>query len=487
MRFSNVNQLINSGLIYGLGGALNRALSFIALPFIARYIAPAEYGVISMLMMMGVVFTALFTLGLGTSIGSRYFSKETPFEKDAVIFGAHLVLLVSAAVLVVCGMLNAAAIGKWLFSGADHAYQVRLSILTAALGILVQPWQLKLQFEQKAKRFVVASFGSALLSFLLIIFFVVILEKSITGYLYALLLGQMITFTLFFMLAKNGMRYLPAKKDITVLLKEGIPLIPAFLFVFVIQNAARYPLQSYHGLTEVGIYTMGTSIGMGMGLFVEAFARAWAPFSLTYMNKQEEARQLLARLTQYYLVAFGYLTLLFFYFAKPVAMIVLPHAYEDAFHLIGLAAAAQFFLGLFTVLLPSLYFAKKLYIVTLLQGVAAILSVVMFVTIIPAFGALGAGLSVALSNLFLALLLLSWVRKDPACYKIDYQQRKIYKTLGWIALLALLPMLLSSESLLLNAGFAILCSVVSALIMFRLTEVSVSELRQAMRQLVQRS
>lgn len=487
MRFKNVNQLVNSGLIYGLGGALNRALSFIALPFIARYLQPAEYGVISMLLMMGVILTALFSLGLGTSIGARYFAKEAPSERNAVIIGALLIMLASSASLVVLGLWNAEAIGVLLFQVNSYTYLVKISIVATAVGILVQPWQLKLQFEQKAKRFVVASFGSSAASFLLIILLVIVLKKSVEGYMYALLISQAITFALFALAAREGVRHWPAKNEMRLLLLEGIPLIPSFVFIFVIQNAARYSLRSYHGLEAVGVFTMGTSIGMAMGLFVEAFSRAWAPFSLSYMNKQEEARQLLARLTQYYLVAFGYLTLLFFFFAKPVVMIVLPHIYGDAYELVGLAASAQFFLGFFTVLLPSLYFARKLYVVTLLQGVAAIIATIMYITIIPMLGSLGAGLAVAISNLLLALLLLTWVRKDTDCYKIDYQQRKIYKILAWLAALAMLPMLLQSDNWLINVGYALLCSALSAWIMLRLGEMSVSDVKLAMRQFLRRA
>lgn len=484
MRFKNVNQLLSGSFIYGLGGVMNGLLSFIALPLIARYISPAEYGIISMLLMIGMVLTAIFSLGLGTSIGSSYFSKEQQGEKNAVIIDSFVILLASSIVLIVVGLWNAESIGKLLFQVPDYTYLIEISIMTVAVSLLVQPWRLKLQFEQRAKRYIFAAFGSSLISFSIILLFVAVLDKSVIGYLYALLIGQVITFAMFFLLGKNGMSYLPSKDNIWPLLVEGLPLVPSFIFIFVIQNVVRYPLQSYHGLDAVGIFTMGSSIGMAMGLVVEAFMRIWVPFSLAYMNKQEQARQLLARLTQYYLVVTGYITLLFFFFAKPVVMTFLPHSYENSYQIVGIIAASQFFLGFFTVLLPSIYFAKKLYATVVIQGVSAIISVGMYMIFIPKFGVTGAALSVMLGNALMALLLLVWIKIDHDCSKIDYEQRKIYKTLVCIAVLSQLPILLNSENWYQNVGYGIMCSVISGWVMLRMAGVTIKQLKQLMLQVV---
>ena len=45
------------------------------------------------------------------------------------------------------------------------------------------------------------------------------------------------------------------------LVKQGLPLIPGFGFLYLIQNAIRWPVQRVGGLEELGLLNFAVTLG----------------------------------------------------------------------------------------------------------------------------------------------------------------------------------------------------------------------------------
>jgi len=78
--------------------------------------------------------------------------------------------------------------------------------------------------------------------------------------------------------------------------------------------------------------------------------------------------------------------------ARPLVMVLTQPAFHDAYLVLGFSALAQCLYGLFYVLLPGAYFAKDVRFVTIMQALAAAISVVANVVLIRWLGLVGAGL-----------------------------------------------------------------------------------------------
>ena len=126
-----------------------------------------------------------------------------------------------------------------------------------------------------------------------------------------------------------------------------------------------------------------------MSVPVDALTVAWVPYFMSFIDRREEAEVLFGRIVTFYVIGFGTLSLMFYIFARPVVMLMTQPAFHNAYQAIGLSATAYFFSGLYSLLLPAMYFAKEVKYQTLIQAVAATFGVMANFVFIPAFDILG--------------------------------------------------------------------------------------------------
>jgi O-antigen/teichoic acid export membrane protein len=188
----------------------------------------------------------------------------------------------------------------------------------------------------------------------------------------------------------------------------GAPLIPSFASLFIMQQMNRYILQWFGGLEVVGVYSIGYNIGLVMGLIVTGFTNAWYPYFMSFVDKKDEARILFGRILTYYVFGCGMLSLLFYAAAKPVVMIMTQPEFHEAFKVVGMSATAQSLIGVFSILLPGMYFAKDVKNVSLIQAISALIAVGLNVILIAMFELLGAAIGLVLGFLAMVILQQIW-------------------------------------------------------------------------------
>ena len=120
-------------------------------------------------------------------------------------------------------------------------------------------------------------------------------------------------------------------------------------------------------------------------------------------ERWEEGCQVVATRFTQYLIGGGFLVLLFFCVSQPALRILTPPSYFDAWVVVGLAAAANFLISLFSLLLPPVYMAKKVSLVLISQAGAALITAGVFYMLLD-FGILGAALAVFIGSLALVVI-----------------------------------------------------------------------------------
>jgi O-antigen/teichoic acid export membrane protein len=421
-----LGRLAKNTLTYGVGQVLNRFISFLLLPVFTSYLTPADYGIMSILGLVAFVVTPVFSLGLGAATGICYFEDNNPERKKTTIWTAFAILVASMSILALLGIAFARQISRAAFLTTDYSYLVTISLLSTCLGILVIPFMLYLQFEEKAKTFVALTAISTLISIGLSIVMVVVLRKGVPGLVEGQLIAQGIGLALYMLLVAPRLGFRFSRSLARELLRLGVPLIPAFASLFVLQQMNKYILQWFDGLEAVGIYAIGFNMGLLMNLFVTGFTNAWYPYFMSFMDKQAEARVLFGRILTYYVLGFGALSLLFYLAAKPVVMIMTQPAFHQAYKVVGLSATAQFLTGVFSLLLPGMYFAKQVKYQSIVQVAAASIAIGLNLVLIPWLGFLGAAIALALGHLAMTMLQQAWnLRRTHAYLEVQYEWNRI--------------------------------------------------------------
>ena len=422
--------LAKDSMVYGVGSVITRFIVLITLPLFTTYLKPEEYGVLAMLAILTMLAQPMFSLGLSAAMGPSYFEDENVLNKFKTVWTAFLINTVSAILLIAIAWLFPVTLSQLVRLPAEYAHLVGVSLTGCALTILVTPFTQRVQFEKQSKLYVMVTLVTALVAILVSIFTVVFLEWGVKGMVMGQFAGNIVTFIMFLLIGLKSTKPVVSFVMARELLRLGLPLVPSFAFLFILMNANKFILEWQTGLDALGVYSIGFNLGMVLSILTGGIATAWYPFFMTYMERQSEAGLIFGRIFTYYTFGVGFICLLFFLLAKPVVLLLTHQAFHDAYVVVGLVALAYFFQTMFNLFLPSLYFNKEIKYVSLIQGLSAILSLLINYFLIVNLGLLGAAIGLAASNFLMAALMHGWNYLNRARYpKIIYAWGRVFSFL----------------------------------------------------------
>jgi len=421
-----VKRLVKSTTIYGLGMVLTSFINLLLLPFLTAYLTPKDYGSFSILLLLSLALNYIFMLGMGTSIGLCYFDNSDAKHKSKVIFNAILILILSSTIMLIVGLPFTKEFSLFLLNDARYVYPVFLTFISTACAMITIPFMLRLQFEEREAEFVAKTFASLIISVIGNIILIIVFKRGLNGLAEGLLITKIAALLIFGFSSIKDLEFIPEFNIQKKLVKLGIPMIPSFLALYVLQQGNIYILKSFTSLELAGIFSVGMAFGRGISLITFAFTTAWTPFFLSFANNKDEAKILFGRISTYYLYTIGFISILFFIFAKPVVYLFTQDSFHEAYKVIGLVTTGQMLIGIFALLLPPIYFAKKVGQLTSLQIIASAGSVVSAMILTPIIGIVGAGISFALGYFLMALLLYIWnITAGKKHLVIHYEWRRV--------------------------------------------------------------
>ncbi len=265
----NRNSTLLKGGLYSLFSFFNQGVGFVLLIILAKFILPDEYGQLSLfntiVMFLGY-FIALSTEGYFSI--SYFKSSENDYKKD---IGAITVLSTSICVVLL--------IVTYLFNECFHRY-LYLSpyIIVLAIIICYSHIFVKLNLDYQRVRDNIISYGliscsSAVLNFILSLLFVVGLQLSWYGRVYANVLCSVLLGVIGIVyLTKHRVVILSYSKErFNKLLIWGVPLIPHLATSWIRQGCDRYIINYYYSFSEVGLFSFALNLANIMEIVGSAF------------------------------------------------------------------------------------------------------------------------------------------------------------------------------------------------------------------------
>jgi O-antigen/teichoic acid export membrane protein len=443
-------------------------MPLLLMPLLTAYLDPGAYGVLAILTAMGLLLHAVFSVGLGAATAPSYFASAGSAQRGATIWTAFAILSLSSGVMVALATLLAPGIAVVLLGDPQHSRLVILATGATAFSILAIPFRQYLMFEERPLQYVGLSLAALAVSLCLTVWMVIGWDRGLRGVLEADLVGQAVACALMAVPVVRTAAFAIRRRLALDLISLGLPLIPAFASLFVLQHGSRYILQWLKGPEQVGIYAVGVNIAAAVGLFVAGFQSAWLPYFMSYADRQAEGRAAFGRVATYYVLGVGAISLLLYIAARPAVMILAAPEYRAAAHVVGLAATTQFLSGLFLVLLPGVYFAREVRYLGVIQGLAGGVAIALNLLLVPVLGYVGSAISVSMSYLLLCIGQYAWNQyRGHLSATYDWPRLGTFALLYVsVAVLSFWPRALSlaAEAVLSMAGGAALVLIVWALL-----------------------
>lgn len=459
---AQIKTLGKHGVVYGIGIALSRAAGLIMLPLYTRYLTPADYGAVELLMITVDVIGMIVGLGVTGVIFKCFSDAKTRDETNSVISTALLIMLSLMGVMATIGFAFSGQISYFVFGEAGYSKYFQLMFITYFLqqGIISIPL---MYIRAMGRPVLFVSLGVAKLSLQIAfnVYFLAGLGLGLMGVVLSAFIAEAVlgAYLLAYAVRHFGFRYSPAHARELIAL--GYPFVFTSLSSFVLIYSDRFLMKMYVSLEALGIYALAYKFGFALAaLAVVPVQSAWEPQRFT-IAKQHDGKEVFKRVFLYLNVLVVFLSTAVVVYVGDVLKIISHEAYWPAANLVPLIVAG-FVLQSWTFFCDyGIYHARKTSRIALSSAIAAAMIVAMNVVLIPRYGAYGAALSMFIAFLARFGLMFAWAHYY---FPIDYGWKRVgvLVFLGVSAYLARLSVDPSDTATALATDSAILLAFVAA-------------------------
>lgn len=398
-----IRSLSGDTLLYGGGKAITQLFSLMLAPILTAYFSPEQYGIISLLQMVFGVFIVLALLNISSGVFYYYYSEDSSQEVISTSLIFHL--LVAFVVSVLVFMLSETLATMLGISGIVQESSLCIEILSLGLFFTVLNNEFKnvLRMKRKAQRFFFLIVFEIVILFLSTVIFVVFYSKGVEYVFISNLISGVLAFSLglFFVYKYYSLSF--SVNYIYCFFAYSLPQFPGVFFNWGLSESNKIVLSNYSDFTELGFYSLGVKISSFFLLFSMAFRMAWDPFALSIM-KRVDAKNIYRQCFEFYCISFITISAFVYLVGKPVLLLFFSEEYLVSYDVVIYYVFGLFFQGLGSFMSIGINIVKKTYLLSVVQFISFSSVVILSVSLVPVYGAVGASISFLLASVMQAVI-----------------------------------------------------------------------------------
>ena len=388
--------MIRNAVIYLGSSVVNKAAPFLLLPLFTHYLTPVEFGALSMFLVINGLFIAVIGMGIHTNISKHFFSSSKG-ELAELIGNMFFVLGCSTGIAFLVCVVVSLMVDKFFSLPTD----IWLALPALSFLMMVNTINLTL-LRNESRPYLYAIFEVAN-TFLSLVITVTLLVAFNFGW-YSQVVGLFASNAVFsvvailYILSRKYIQFQIRINVVKPILRLCLPLIPHVLGGVIIAVSDRLFIERMVGLEAVALYSIGYSFGMIVGLFTDAFIKAWTPWFFRVLQvPTERVKKDVVRFTYIYSIA----VFLLAFVISAIAILLLPFIVGPPFlgasDYIGWVALGCAVHGVYKIFFPYLVHINKTSFLAVSTVVAALANIVLNYFFVSYFGAIGAAYSTILS------------------------------------------------------------------------------------------
>ena len=397
-----LKRLLSSLGAYQLADVISKLIGVVMLPVYTRYINPGGYGTIELLANGVILVSIVARLGMIESFLRYYFADEDAERRDALVRRTAGFLLVATTIVSALGLAFAAplsgvvlghrqpgifrvaVLGLWSFTNLELAYAV-------------------LRVDERLRLYATASVANVLITIAATVTLVIGLGLGPRGYL----LGNYGATTLVLVALWIAMRdrlggrgALSRADAMGVLMRFGLPTVPAEASVYALSIVDRYYIFHHRSPALAGLYSIAIKLAGAVAFIVRAFQYAWPPLAYS-VTDDAQAGRLYGLVTTYYLLVSGWVVAALALEGRWVLRLLASSQFFGAYRALPWVALGWAMYGLWVVFLTV---AGRARVTTRnfpasIVGLAA--NVVLLVVLVGPLGLAGAGIALCGAYVFM--------------------------------------------------------------------------------------
>jgi O-antigen/teichoic acid export membrane protein len=397
----------HSGL-YVASGAATLLLGLVSVAVLTRFLAPAEFGKLAILLVANSILSMVFNLvtlqgTLSWAYGTVAGDDDDPGAGDMSTardprraLGTGLVITALAGAAGSAAVAAAApALADWLLGSRSDASLV-IWIAVAAAGSSM--WRLVTNAVRVERRPAAYLGGSVALHVLQLAGMTSLLaiEPGVEEAVIGLALGTLAGLVVAVALCRRSLRFAFSVADARAIWRRGKALVPVVVSTNVIQLGDVIVLSRFAATSDVGLYRVASRIGASVSYWTSAFHMGWGPLRKDPLHiaaeRELSSSGVAVRMASYFVLSTAWVLLGLTVLADELVRIAAP-SYGDASPLIPLTAAGFALHGLFVLVYRTQQFRTKRKWFIWLAVLAAASFVGLSLILVPSFEAYGVSIA----------------------------------------------------------------------------------------------
>jgi O-antigen/teichoic acid export membrane protein len=386
--FQKIRELSRNLAIYGLGDVAIQLVNFLLLGVYVQYLSKEDYGALALLGSVEAIVKLFFRWGVDGSFMRFWYDCPDAPAQQRLSSTLFFFLLGTNGVLLLVSVLGAPLLSNWL-GAPGYTLALQLVLLnTFAIGFTFIPFHV-LRMQERAREFSLLAFARSAATLLLRLALVVGFGWGVMGVVVAdlavtaVLLGVMVRWF------APLIRPVFSRELLRQSLAFGLPRVPHGLAQQVIAVGDKFVLAFFVNLGQLGLYSMGVSVGLIQKVFLAAFEYAWAPFYYRTV-REPGAERVFSAVTTYGVAVLALMTAGLSAIAADLLEVVTHGQYTAAAGVVAWTSLGVFFQGIYLMTSIGLNITRRTQYYPIATTIAAMANIGLNFALIPRFGIMGA-------------------------------------------------------------------------------------------------
>jgi O-antigen/teichoic acid export membrane protein len=438
--FQKIRELSKNLAIYGLGDVAIQLVNFLLLRVYVQYLTKEDYGILALLGSVEAIAKLFFRWGVDGSFMRFWYDCDDDRARQRLSSTLFIFLLAVNGVLLVAAAAAAPAFSTWL--GAErYALALQLVLLnTFAIGFTFIPFHV-LRMEKRAREFSVLAFARSCATLVLRLVLVVGLGHGVMGVVAADLVVTVV------LLAAMAPMFAPLVRPTFSLptLREslafGLPRVPHGFAQQVMAVGDKFVLATFVNsrampLADLGLYSMGVSVGLIQKVFLAAFEYAWAPFYYATV-REPGAQRIFSAVTTYGVAVLALMTAGLSAIAADLLTVVTHGQYTAAAGVVAWTSLGVLFQGVYLMTSIGLNITRRTQYYPVATAIAAASNIGLNFALIPRYGIMGSAYANGIAYAMQAAIAFYFSQR---VYPVTYETGRLLR----IAIAAVVAYLVAS-------------------------------------------
>lgn len=405
-------KVLSNAVIYSVCAILTSAISFFMLPIYTSYMAPEQYGIVTVVLSFINVCSILVTGSVANAL-LRFWTDNREKTKDYFSTLSWLCILVS--IIFMAATIPFRDYLSQLVFGDKNYYlpYLVMGIIALIAAIPTTIFTGIMQAMQQAKTLSILNFGRAILYVVLNVIFIVNLHLSAFGMLLSLMIANaaMSLGCILVMANRKQLTFRLRIKTVIPLFKYSIPLIPHSLSSNVANLITKTVMSNYQSLSITGVYSTALQIGSFMDIVQSSMNNAFRPWFNERAGDErnrDEILDLVKLLFSVTCVLFISISL----FSQEVVYIMTDEAYHSAWMYVPIIVFSSTVRYIYyTHMLTILYDTKLSRIAFVCSLSGSLGNMLLDFILVPRYSGIGAAISLVASIFVMCIITVTISRK----------------------------------------------------------------------------